>query len=116
MWINTKVELHWNGFQYIEKYVEGFEYNGNIDLCNMQSSGEISFSDIEREHFHDDPDYSGAGATPTIQISLEDFSKSIIGTAGGSYEEWDRHPNMTEGAPYAISEFYSGVHDFGGGI
>ena len=116
MWINTKVELYWDGSQYVEKYCEGFQYDGDIALCNMQSSGQISFSNIEREHFHNNPEYSGAGATPTIQISLEDFSKSVIGTTGGSYAEWDRHPNMTAGAPYAISEFYSGVRDLGGGI
>ena len=52
---------------------------------------------------------------PTIQVSLTDFSKSAIGESGGSYEEWDRHPNMTAGAPYKLSEFYSAEHDFGGG-
>jgi|TARA_R110000824_G_scaffold267731_1_gene456545 hypothetical protein len=77
----------------------------------MPSSGAISLSNVEREHFHDDPNHS---SMPTIQVSLTDFSKSAIGESGGSYAEWDRHANMTAGAPYALSEFYSGVHDFGG--
>ena len=79
----------------------------------MQSSGAISLSNVEREHFHDDPNDS---SMPTIQVSLTDFSKSAIGEVGGSYEEWDRHSNMTAGAPYALSEFYSAVHELGGGI
>ena len=78
----------------------------------MPSSGQISLSNVEREHFHDNPNHS---SMPTIQVSLTDFSKSAIGESGGSYEEWDRHPNMTAGAPYKLSEFYSAEHDFGGG-
>ena len=78
----------------------------------MPSSGAISLSNVEREHFHDDPEHS---SMPTVQVSLTDFSKSAIGEAGGSYEEWDRHANMTSGAPYALSEFYGAVHNFGGG-
>jgi hypothetical protein len=77
----------------------------------MPSSGAISLANVESEHFHDDPDHS----VPTIQVSLTDFSKSAAGEAGGSYEEWDRIPNMTSGAPYALSEFYSAHHEFGGG-
>ena len=77
----------------------------------MQSSGAISLSNVESEHFHDDPTHS----TPTIQVSLADFSKSAAGESGGSYEEWDRIPNMTSGSPYALSEFYSAHNEFGGG-
>lgn len=78
----------------------------------MPSSGQISLSNVEREHFHDDPDHS---SMPTIQVSLAEFSKSVTGDAGAIYEEWDRHPNMTAGAPYALSEFYDAHHTFGGG-
>ena len=77
----------------------------------MQNSGAISLANVESEHFHDDPTHS----IPTIAVSLTDFSKSAIGEAGGSYAEWDRHPNMTSGAPYALSEFYGGHRNFGGG-
>jgi len=79
----------------------------------MPSSGAISLSNVEREHFHDDPNHS---SMPTIQISLADFSKSVIGDSGGSYAEWDKHQNMTSGVPYALSEFYGAVHDLGGGV
>ena len=76
----------------------------------MPSSGAISLANVESEHFHDDPNHS----VPTIQVSLTDFSISAW-DASGTYEEWDRKPNMTGGTPHALSEFYSAHHEFGGG-
>lgn len=32
-WINTKVVFEWNGERYVEKYSEGYIYNGELSLC-----------------------------------------------------------------------------------
>lgn len=32
-WINTKAVFEWNGEKYIEKYSEGYFYNGELSLC-----------------------------------------------------------------------------------
>ena len=32
-WINTKVVFEWDGEKYVEIYVDGYYYNGALDLC-----------------------------------------------------------------------------------
>ena len=32
-WINTKVVFEWDGEKYVEKYVEGYEYEGELALA-----------------------------------------------------------------------------------
>ena len=32
-WINTKVVFEWDGEKYVETYVDGYYYNGALDLC-----------------------------------------------------------------------------------
>tara|TARA_R100001244_G_scaffold129750_1_gene101397 strand:+ start:44 stop:364 length:321 start_codon:yes stop_codon:yes gene_type:complete len=100
-WINTKVEFGWDGSQYTEQYSEGYWYDGEMALCNMQSSGEIKFSDVWREHYE-------TSGTPTSTISLHDYSISAY-NGSGSYAQWFRVPQMTFAAPYALSEFYQGI-------
>ena len=68
---------------------------------SMPSSGEIEMSDIWREH-------NETTGTPTSQISLYDYSISAY-NGSGSYAQWFRVPNMTLAAPYALTEFFSGI-------
>lgn len=32
-WINTKVIFEWDGDKYVEKYVEGYDYEGELSLA-----------------------------------------------------------------------------------
>ena len=34
-WINTKVVLEWDGEKYVETYTDGYYYNGELALCDV---------------------------------------------------------------------------------
>ena len=76
----------------------------------MPGSGPISMTNVWNEHFWDTGN-SGTNV-PSTYMGFEDWHKSAKGTAGGNYATWDRTANMTEGAPYAMSEFHGAYKTF----